>query len=65
MGPIIVAHPFYTPRMLVHPQFDPVAIKLGPLAVHWYGLMYLLGFALLWGAGRYRIARAPGGVWSA
>jgi phosphatidylglycerol:prolipoprotein diacylglycerol transferase len=51
--------------MLVHPQFDPVAIKLGPLAVHWYGLMYLVGFALFWGAGRYRIARAPGGVWTA
>jgi phosphatidylglycerol---prolipoprotein diacylglyceryl transferase len=51
--------------MLVHPQFDPIAIKLGPLAVHWYGLMYLVGFALLWAAGRYRIARAPGGVWSA
>src|SRR5688572_30608103 len=51
--------------MLVHPQFDPVAIKLGPLAVHWYGLMYLVGFALFWSAGRYRIARAPGGVWAA
>jgi phosphatidylglycerol:prolipoprotein diacylglycerol transferase len=51
--------------MLVHPQFDPVAIKLGPMAVHWYGLMYLAGFALLWAAGRYRIARQPGGVWSA
>lgn len=51
--------------MLVHPQFDPVAVKLGPLAVHWYGLMYLVGFALLWAAGRYRIARSPGGVWSA
>jgi phosphatidylglycerol:prolipoprotein diacylglycerol transferase len=49
--------------MLIHPQFDPVAIKLGPLAVHWYGLMYLVGFALIWGVGRYRIARAPGGVW--
>ena len=32
--------------MLIHPNFDPVAIQLGPLAVHWYGLMYLLGF---WG----------------
>ena len=50
--------------MLVHPQFDPVAIKLGPLAVHWYGLMYLVGFALIWGVGRHRIARTPGGVWS-
>jgi phosphatidylglycerol---prolipoprotein diacylglyceryl transferase len=62
MGPTIVAHPFFTPSMLVHPQFDPVAIKLGPIAVHWYGLMYLVGFALLWAAGRYRIARQPGVV---
>ncbi|MDN3920247.1 prolipoprotein diacylglyceryl transferase [Roseateles violae] len=35
--------------MLVHPQFDPVAIQLGPLAVHWYGLTYLAAFGLfLW-----------------
>jgi phosphatidylglycerol:prolipoprotein diacylglycerol transferase len=41
--------------MLVHPQFDPVAIHLGPLAIHWYGLMYLAGFmAFLW-LGRRRI----------
>jgi phosphatidylglycerol:prolipoprotein diacylglycerol transferase len=51
--------------MLVHPQFDPVAISIGPLAVRWYGLMYLVGFGLLWAAGRYRIARMPGGVWAA
>ena len=37
--------------MLVHPQFDPVAIHLGPLAVRWYGLMYLVGFLLIWVAG--------------
>ena len=43
--------------MLVHPQFDPVAIHLGPLAIHWYGLMYLLGFgAFIW-LGRILIAR--------
>ena len=42
--------------MLVHPQFDPIAIKLfGPLAIRWYGLMYLIGFALIWLAGRYAI----------
>jgi phosphatidylglycerol---prolipoprotein diacylglyceryl transferase len=42
--------------MLVHPQFDPIAIKLfGPLAIRWYGLTYLIGFALLWLAGRYAI----------
>ena len=32
--------------MLVHPQFDPVAFHVGPLAVRWYGLMYLAGFIL-------------------
>src|SRR3972149_606714 len=51
--------------MLVHPQFDPVAVSVGPLAVRWYGLMYLVGFALCWAAGRYRIARTPGAVWTA
>ncbi|HQR04854.1 MAG: prolipoprotein diacylglyceryl transferase [Proteobacteria bacterium] len=48
--------------MLIHPQFDPVAIHLGPLAVHWYGLMYLVGFLLFIALGRRRIDRglAPG-----
>jgi len=41
--------------MLQHPQFDPVALQLGPLSVHWYGLMYLLAFAMAWALGRYRI----------
>jgi phosphatidylglycerol:prolipoprotein diacylglycerol transferase len=35
------------------------------MSVHWYGLMYLVGFGLVWAAGRYRIAQRPGGVWSA
>jgi len=47
--------------MLVHPQFDPVAIHLGPLAIRWYGLMYLLGFALFILMGRYRIKQTPQG----
>ncbi|MCW5633393.1 MAG: prolipoprotein diacylglyceryl transferase [Rubrivivax sp.] len=35
--------------MLVHPQFDPVAISLGPVQIHWYGLTYLVAFVLfLW-----------------
>lgn len=39
--------------MLVHPQFDPVALTLGPLQIHWYGLTYLAAFGLfLWLAGR-------------
>ncbi len=32
--------------MLIHPSFDPIAIHIGPLAIRWYGLMYLLAFAL-------------------
>jgi phosphatidylglycerol:prolipoprotein diacylglycerol transferase len=39
--------------MLVHPQFDPVAIALGPVQIHWYGLTYLVAFGLfLWLAAR-------------
>jgi phosphatidylglycerol---prolipoprotein diacylglyceryl transferase len=34
--------------MLTHPNFDPVALQLGPVAIHWYGLMYLIGFAGCW-----------------
>lgn len=48
--------------MLVHPQFDPVAISLGPVSVHWYGLMYLLGFLMFFALGRYRIKQGPKAV---
>ena len=43
-------------------QLDPVAISLGPLKVHWYGLMYLLAFVSAWWLGRRRIreGRLPG-----
>ena len=40
--------------MLIHPQFDPIAIAIGPLAVRWYGLMYLLGFLMFLFLGRKR-----------
>ena len=40
--------------MLIHPNFDPVAIAIGPLAIRWYGLMYLLAFGLFLLLGRYR-----------
>jgi phosphatidylglycerol:prolipoprotein diacylglycerol transferase len=40
--------------MLVHPQFDPIAFQVGPVAVRWYGLMYLLAFALFVVLGKYR-----------
>ncbi|TCV94974.1 phosphatidylglycerol:prolipoprotein diacylglycerol transferase [Luteibacter rhizovicinus] len=35
-------------------SLDPVAFSLGPVQVHWYGLMYLLGFLGAWGLGEYR-----------
>jgi phosphatidylglycerol:prolipoprotein diacylglycerol transferase len=35
--------------MLVHPQFNPIALQIGPVAIHWYGLTYLVAFGLfLW-----------------
>ncbi len=40
---------------LMHPMPDPVAIHLGPVAIHWYGLMYVLAFAMFIGLGRLRI----------
>jgi len=43
--------------MLIHPQFNPVAFSIGPLAVRWYGLMYLAGFGAAWWLGTRRIAR--------
>lgn len=50
--------------MLHYPDIDPVALALGPLRIHWYGLMYLVAFASFWALGRYRAAR-PGSGWDA
>lgn len=49
--------------MLVYPHIDPVAVKLGPLAVHWYGLMYLAAFIAFILLGRRRIAAHPDLGW--
>ena len=40
--------------MLYYPDINPVAFKIGPLKVHWYGLMYLFGFILAFGLALYR-----------
>ena len=45
--------------MLIHPQFDPIALQLGPLAVRWYGLMYLAGFVAFLFLGKRRAATQP------
>jgi len=44
--------------MLTYPNIDPVALDLGVIKVHWYGLMYLLGFAGVYFLGQYR-AKQP------
>ncbi|MEK9777337.1 MAG: prolipoprotein diacylglyceryl transferase [Quisquiliibacterium sp.] len=41
--------------MLIHPQFDPIALQLGPVAIRWYGLMYLTAFVAFFLLGRYRL----------
>jgi phosphatidylglycerol:prolipoprotein diacylglycerol transferase len=41
--------------MLIHPMPDPVAVHIGPVAIHWYGLMYVLAFALFIALGRLRV----------
>ena len=48
--------------MIAYPEIEPVAFSLGPLKVHWYGLMYLAGFALALWLGSVR-ARASNGLW--
>lgn len=48
--------------MLVHPQFDPIAIHAGPIAVHWYGIMYLVGFAIFYVLGLIRSRESWRGI---
>ncbi|MBV8909179.1 MAG: prolipoprotein diacylglyceryl transferase [Gammaproteobacteria bacterium] len=48
--------------MIVYPGFNKIAFSIGPVKVHWYGIMYLLGFAAGWWLGRRRAAR-PGSTW--
>ena len=49
--------------MIRFPDIDPVAIEIGPLAIHWYGLSYIAGIALAWWLLKRRAA-APGSGWT-
>ena len=54
--------------MLIHPDIDPIALRLGPLAVHWYGVTYLVAFGLFYALSRARLKHEPyasSGHWSA
>jgi phosphatidylglycerol:prolipoprotein diacylglycerol transferase len=50
--------------MLQYPEINPVALALGPVKIHWYGIMYVIGFAIAWWLAR-RQAKRPGSTWSA
>lgn len=45
--------------MLIHPQFNPIAISFGSLQIHWYGLMYLIAFLLFIFLGKKQISSRP------
>src|SRR5450432_487454 len=49
--------------MLTYPGFNPIAVELGPVKVHWYGIMYLLGFGGAWWLARRRASK-PGSTWT-
>lgn len=48
--------------MITYPSIDPVIVSIGPLAIHWYGVMYVIGFAAAWLLARRR-ASAPNSTW--
>jgi|TARA_R100000005_G_C5003409_1_gene211715 phosphatidylglycerol:prolipoprotein diacylglycerol transferase len=48
-------HTLYKVTHMTYPQIDPIALSIGPLHVHWYGLMYLFGFLFVWLLGLYRV----------
>ncbi len=49
--------------MLIHPNIDPVALDLGIVKIHWYGLMYLAAFVSAWWLGSLR-TRKPGALFT-
>lgn len=51
--------------MLTHPQFNPVAIQItDSFGIHWYGLMYLIGFVAFLLLGKYQIKHKPWFGWN-
>lgn len=50
-------------EFLIYPKINPVLFEIGPIALHWYGVMYLLGFAFAYWLGTKR-AKNSNGVWT-
>ncbi len=50
--------------MLIYPDINPVAIHLGPIKIFWYGIMYVLAFAIAWGLLPWRIRQPNNPSWN-
>jgi phosphatidylglycerol:prolipoprotein diacylglycerol transferase len=55
---------FYLQAKYILIDFDPVAVSIGPLDIHWYGIMYLLAFLSFWLVGNRRAVRQTWWGWS-
>jgi len=49
--------------MFVHPDINPIALRIGPIKIYWYGIMYVLAFAIAWGLALLRASKLGSG-WS-
>ena len=50
--------------MIRYPDINPVLLKIGPLKIHWYGVMYLIGFLLIWLLASFKVKKSKG-LWTA
>lgn len=51
--------------MITHPQFNPIALQItDSFGIHWYGLMYLIGFVAFLLLGKYQIKHKPWFKWN-
>ena len=45
--------------VLMFPQFDPIMVQIGPLAIHWYAMAYIVALVLGWWLVRYLVNWSP------
>lgn len=50
--------------MLTFPDIDPIIFSIGPVAVRWYGFMYMVGFGMAWWLGKVRVKQRPDAGWT-
>ncbi len=52
------------PAHLFFPHIDPILFQIGPISIHWYGIMYLVGIGIAWIFSWYRIHKQPWRKWN-